>query len=257
MASSRDKAREAVVDGRVVVGGAPATKPSRLVSAAEPIELLGPPQRFVSRAGEKLDSAIRRFQIDVSGRRALDAGSSTGGFVDCLLQRGASQVVAVDVGRGQLDSRLRACHRVDLHEGVNVRHLRRGDLGGQAFEIVTADLSFISLRTVARVLLVELAEVGADVVTLVKPQFEAGRREASKGGGVIDDPEIWSRALSSVAQSFLAAGAAMMGVMPSPIKGSRGNVEFLLHARAQLGHLGPGELDISAAVEDAARGGKV
>jgi 23S rRNA (cytidine1920-2'-O)/16S rRNA (cytidine1409-2'-O)-methyltransferase len=214
----------------VLVAGSLATKPARMVDAAEPVELLGPPPRFVGRGGEKLDAALDRFAVDVSGRRCLDAGASTGGFTDCLLQRGATEVVAVDVGYGQLHERLRADPRVRNLERTNVRALTPADVGGPA-AIVVADLSFISLRTVLAAL-VGLAEPGADLVLLVKPQFEAGREEAAKGRGVIRDPAVWHRVLDEVRAAALSQGAAMMGVMPSPITGAEGNVEFLVHCRA-------------------------
>ena len=189
----------------------------------------GEPPRFVSRAGEKLAGALDAFAVDVAGVRALDAGASTGGFTDCLLQRGAARVVAVDVGYGQLHERLRADPRVEVHERLNVRELAAGDLG-EPFPVVVADLSFISLRTVLPNL-VAVAAPGADLVTLVKPQFEAGREEASRGRGVIRDPEVWRRALEDVACACRDLGAAIMGAMVSPITGAEGNVEFLLHAR--------------------------
>jgi 23S rRNA (cytidine1920-2'-O)/16S rRNA (cytidine1409-2'-O)-methyltransferase len=214
----------------VTVGGAPATKPARLVSPAEPIALVGPGPRFVSRGGEKLDAALEHFGIDVEGRRALDAGASTGGFTDCLLQRGAREVVAVDVGYGQLHERLRADPRVQLHERTNVRALDATAIGG-AVDIVVADLSFISLRTVAAALLA-CAAPGADLVLLVKPQFEAGREEAARGKGVIRDPEVHARVLGEVGSALEGLGAAIMGSVQSPITGADGNVELLLHAIA-------------------------
>jgi 23S rRNA (cytidine1920-2'-O)/16S rRNA (cytidine1409-2'-O)-methyltransferase len=209
-----------------------ASKPARLVAPGEALEVVGPPPRFVSRGGQKLDAALDRFGIDVSGLRALDAGASTGGFTDCLLQRGAAQVVAVDVGRAQLHERLRSDGRVDVLDGVNVRELGPDRVGSRPFDVVVADLSFISLRTVAPVLLGPLAAPGADAVLLVKPQFEAGRAAVSRGRGVVTDPVDWRRSLVGVGSAVAAAGAAMIGTMVSPVKGAQGNVEFLLHARA-------------------------
>ena len=145
------------------------------MAAGDAIVLQGPPPRFVSRGGEKLVAALEHFTIDVAGRRALDAGASTGGFTDCLLQRGAASVVAVDVGRGQLHQRLLADDRVCSFERTNIRSLALDAVGGVRFDVVVADLSFISLRTVAEPLLERLAAPGADVVLLIKPQFEAGR----------------------------------------------------------------------------------
>ena len=213
------------------MGGAPALKAARLVDAAEPVVVSGPAPRFVSRGGEKLEAAIERFGLAVAGRRALDAGASTGGFTDCLLQRGAAQVVAVDVGYGQLHSRLSRDARVVTLDRTNVRYLHLSQTSGPPFDILVADLAFISLRTVAPVLAGELAAPGADVVALVKPQFEAPRAETSKGRGVIRSPDIWQRALEDVATTFDDHRAAMMDAMVSPLKGAGGNVEFLLHLR--------------------------
>ncbi len=207
-----------------------ADKPARLVAAAEPIELVGGPPPFVGRGGEKLLAALTRFGIEVRGRRALDAGASTGGFTDCLLQAGASSVVAVDVGRGQLHERLRADPRVISREQLDIRDVTLASVGGVPFDLVTADLSFISVVRAVPVLVGEVAAPEAPVVILVKPQFEAGRAEASRGRGVIRDPAVHRRTLGEVASALRASGAAIMGAMPSPITGSAGNVEFLLYA---------------------------
>jgi 23S rRNA (cytidine1920-2'-O)/16S rRNA (cytidine1409-2'-O)-methyltransferase len=229
LAPSRQQAQADIASGRVTVAGAPADKAARLVAADEPIRVLGPPPRFVGRGGEKLDAALARFALDVRGRRALDLGASTGGFTDALLQRGAATVVALDVGYGQLHERLRADPRVEVHERTNVRDVAPGDLGPLA-EVLVADLSFISLRTVLPTALA-LAGPAADVVLLVKPQFEAGRAEAARGRGVITDPVVWARVLDEVATALEDLGAAIMGAMASPLTGADGNVEFLLHAR--------------------------
>ncbi|MET0726714.1 MAG: TlyA family RNA methyltransferase [Acidimicrobiales bacterium] len=239
LAASRQQAQADIAEGRVTVGGAPASKAARLVAPDEPVRVLGPPPRFVGRGGEKLDAALERFALDVHGRRAVDVGASTGGFTDCLLQRGATSVVAVDVGYGQLHERLRADPRVEVHERTNVRALGPGDLGHPG-QVLVADLSFISLRTVIPAM-VALVDEDADLVVLVKPQFEAGREEAARGRGVITDPAIWDRVLVEVADALAAAGAAIMGAMVSPLTGADGNVEFLLHARR-----GPAALDAPA-----------
>jgi 23S rRNA (cytidine1920-2'-O)/16S rRNA (cytidine1409-2'-O)-methyltransferase len=231
LASSRQQAQADIAAGRVTVGGAPAAKPTRLVAPGEPIRVLGPAPRFVGRGGEKLTAALDRFDVGVNGRRAYDLGASTGGFTDCLLQRGAASVVAVDVGYGQLHERLRAHPRVELHERTNIRAVRPGDLGEPA-DVLVADLSFISLRTVLAGAL-SLGVPGADVVLLVKPQFEAGREEAARGKGVITDPVVWRRVLEEVADALEGLGAAIMGAMASPLTGADGNVEFLLHARTR------------------------
>ena len=235
--------------GKVRVGGAPATKPAHLVDPGQAVELVGPGPRFVGRGGEKLDAALERFAVPVSGRRALDAGASTGGFTDCLLQRGAAQVVAVDVGYGQLHERVRADPRVDVRERTNVRTLDREAIGGPV-DLVVADLSFISLRAVLPAL-VRLVEPGGDLVLLVKPQFEAGRREASRGAGVVRDPDVWRRVLAEVASAVAEQRADRMGVMASPLIGADGNVEFLLHARRRHGAPAEGAFDVEAAVTEA------
>ena len=214
----------------MTVAGAPADKPSRLVAPDETLQLAGQGPRFVSRGGDKLDAALDRFGIDVGGRRVLDAGASTGGFTDCLLQRGAAHVAAVDVGRAQLHERLRRDPRVTVLDRTNVRQLTLEAVGGQPFELVTADLSFISLRTVAASL-VDMAAEGADLILLVKPQFEAGRAEASRGRGVIRDVGVWDRVVGEVAAAYGELGAAMMDTVRSPITGAEGNVEFFLHLR--------------------------
>jgi len=232
----RREAQAAIEAGLVVVAGSPADKPARLVAAGEDVVLLGPPARFVSRGGEKLDAALTRFAVPTEGIRALDAGASTGGFTDCLLQRGAAHVYAVDVGHGQLDPRLRGDDRVTVLERVNVRTLTldRMLLADPSFEpcpLVTADLSFISLVTVAPALCGPVAAPDADLVVLVKPQFEAGRAAVSRGKGVVKDPGVWLDALRAVTSALSRAGTGIMGAMVSPLTGAAGNVEFLVHAR--------------------------
>jgi len=258
LVASREQAQLAVAAGQVLVHGSVADKASRLVDRSEPLTLAGPAPRFVGRGGSKLEAALDRFAIDVTGRRALDAGASTGGFTDCLLQRGAACVVAVDVGRGQLHERLARDPRVYSRERTNIRGLTLAQVGGTPFDLVVADLSFISLRTVAPVLLGPLAADGADVVTLVKPQFEAGREEASVGRGVIRDPVVWSQVLIRVLEALTAEGAVMMGLMVSPLTGADGNVEFLAHWRAHdesdHGAAGAaGVVTVAAVVSEASR----
>jgi len=230
LATSRSEAQQAVAAGRVTVGGAPAFKVARLVAADEPLTLLDPGRRFVSRGGEKLDAALDGFTVAVEGCRALDAGSSTGGFTDCLLQRGCASVIAVDVGRGQLHPRMREDPRVTVRERTDIRTIDLEELGGPV-DLVVGDLSFISLRTVLDALLA-LVRPGGDLVLLVKPQFEVGRAEASRGKGVIRDPEVRAAALADVRDALTGRGAVIMGEMTSPLKGGAGNVEFLVHARA-------------------------
>ena len=223
LADSREAAQAQISAGQVRVSGAVVAKPARRVAPDEPIELVGPRPRFVSRGGLKLDAALDHFGLDVGGWRAIDAGASTGGFTDCLLQRGAAAVVAVDVGYGQLHERLRADPRVSVVERRHIRDCGPDELG--RVPIVVADLSFISLSTVLDTLL-DLLDVGGRIVALVKPQFEAGRAEADRGRGVIRDPVVWRRVLVSLRSDVEARGAAMMGLMISPITGAQGNVEF-------------------------------
>ncbi|MFP3900571.1 MAG: TlyA family RNA methyltransferase [Acidimicrobiia bacterium] len=248
LASDRRRARELIEAGRVTVGGAPAPKPSRMVAPGEAIEVAAPPPRFVSRGGDKLDAALEAFDIPVAGTRALDVGASTGGFTDCLLQRGAAAVVALDVGRNQLHERLRRDPRVEDRPRTNIRHVGPGELG-PPFDVVVADLSFISITLVIDRLL-GLTAPGGHLVLLVKPQFEAGRAEATRGRGVIRDPAVWRRVLEEVTGACGARGAAIMGVMVSPLTGADGNAEFLLHARRPPAP-GGRPVDLDAVVADA------
>jgi 23S rRNA (cytidine1920-2'-O)/16S rRNA (cytidine1409-2'-O)-methyltransferase len=254
--ANRPDAQRAIAAGVVLVGGAAADKPARLVAPDEPVTLLGPPQPFVSRGGQKLDAALTRFEVDPGGRRVLDAGASTGGFTDCLLQRGAAHVYAVDVGHGQLDQRLRTDGRVTVLERVNVRSLtpelvQERDPAFEPCSLITADLSFISLVTVVPALCGPLGRPDADLVLLVKPQFEAGRVVVARGKGVVRDPEVWRSALEGVTSALAAAGTGIMGAMVSPLTGPAGNVEFLVHARkgaagtapADVGRLLSGSID--------------
>lgn len=231
MAASRGEAQRLIEQRRVTVGGAPAAKAARLVHAGEAVVVAGDRPRYVSRGGHKLEAALVGFGVAPAGLRAIDVGASTGGFTDCLLQHGAAAVVAIDVGRNQLHERLRADPRVDSFERTDVRGVDAAAIGGPA-PLVAADVSFISLRLVAA----DLCRLAtADIVALVKPQFEAGRAEADRGRGVIRDPEVWRRALGGVWRAVVDAGAAIMGVMVSPVTGAQGNVEFLLHADVRGG----------------------
>lgn len=235
----------------MTVSGTVAHKPARMVAPDEPLHLTGPPPKYVSRGGDKLAAALARFDIDPTGRRAIDCGASTGGFTDALLQHGASEVVSIDAGRGQLHERLQADPRVRSWERTTIRGIDPDTVGGSA-TLVVADLSFISLRTVAADL-VRLCAPGADLVLLVKPQFEAGRGEASRGRGVITDPGIWSRVLQEVRDAFEALRAAIMGVMVSPRPGADGNVEFLMHLRIPAPGPGPSPDSVTSWLHDAVR----
>jgi 23S rRNA (cytidine1920-2'-O)/16S rRNA (cytidine1409-2'-O)-methyltransferase len=247
MAGTREEAQEAVRAGHVMVRGAPATKSTTLVGTDEALVLAGPAHPFVSRGGEQLAAALDAFAIDPTGRECLDAGASTGGFTDCLLQRGARHVVALDVGSGQLAWELRTDPRVTVMEKTNVRELRP-DLLPYRPALVTADLSFISLRLAAGPLILA-TEPLADVVFLIKPQFEVGRDEVGRGG-VVRDPSLWRRAIEDAADAIEAAGAGSLGVIVSPVKGPAGNIEFLLHARTATEPTG---LSIDGAMEAAGK----
>jgi len=225
---SRARATDAISAGRVLVAGAPATTPARQVATDESISLMAPPRRFVSRGGDKLDAALSAFPVQVAGRRALDAGASTGGFTDCLLQRDAARVYAVDVGRGQLDWALRSDVRVTVLDRTNVKHLSAADLEGTV-PLVVADLSFISLVRVAGVL-VACATDDADFVLLVKPQFEAGRDRIGKGG-IVRDPDVHAAVLEEVMAGLASVGLVVLGAIESPLRGADGNREFLVHAQ--------------------------
>jgi len=230
LVASRSEAQQLIDANRITVNGAVADKPARQVAPGDQLVVVGPPARFVGRGALKLDHALDAFDVDVSGRRALDAGASTGGFTDCLLQRGVAHVVAVDVGHNQLHERLRADDRVTNLERTNVRHIDIDAIGG-VVDLVVGDLSFISLRLVISPL-VSVCQPGTDMVLLVKPQFEAGRSEVSKGRGVITDPEVWDRVRQEVSDAFGDHGCEVLDWTDSPITGADGNREFLIHARS-------------------------
>ena len=227
LVTSRDRAQEAVASGQVTVNGAVAQKSARLVLPGDALELIGPPARYVSRGGEKLEGALAAFDLDVAGMRCCDVGSSTGGFTDCLLQRGAAEVVAIDVGRAQLHERLINDHRVSLYERTDIRDVDPSAIGAP-FDLVTADVSFISLTSILDCL-VRMVSSGAPVLVLVKPQFEVGRRLVNKGRGVIRDPEQWQAAIDRVLTAATEFGIPAQEAAPSVLKGAQGNTEFFLH----------------------------
>ena len=227
LVSSRAEAQEAVAAGLVTVDGAPALKPATQVHAGQAITLAAPPRRFVSRGGEKLDHALDRFAIDVTGRFAIDAGLSTGGFTDCLLQRGAAHVVGYDVGYGQVHERLRTDPRVDVRERTNIRDVAPADVPPPPRDLVVCDVSFIALRLVLPTLRSLVTDDG-EAVVLVKPQFEAARDEVGKGG-VVRRPEVWRRVLAEVLTAAGELGWGEVDATASPLLGPAGNVEFLAH----------------------------
>lgn len=224
LAESREKAQRCIRAGDILVNGEPATKPGNSVRPDARIERRAA-ERFVGRGGEKLEEAFRVFALEVRGLVCLDVGASTGGFTDCLLQHGAARVYAVDVGHGQLDDRLRRRPEVVSREGCNARHLVRADFP-EPVRFACADVSFISLTRILPAIR-RVVEPGSRVVTLVKPQFEAGREEVGRGG-VVRDPDVHRRVLEAIrAFGEGETGLRWDGVCPSPIRGPAGNVEFL------------------------------
>jgi len=228
LAPSRERARALILAGQVAVDGTVVSKAGAPVAADARIELTAPDHPYVGRGGIKLAHALDHFLIDPRGRRALDVGASTGGFTDVLLQRGAASVIALDVGRGQLDWKLRTDPRVIVREGVNARALTRDDVPHNV-TLATIDVSFISLRLILPALK-PFVDPPGDVVALVKPQFEAGRREVGKGG-LVTDPDVHDAVLAQVTAAAAAIGFERIAMTPSPITGATGNREFFLHLR--------------------------
>ena len=229
LAPSRERARAVILAGQVTVDGRVVSKAGTAVAAEARVELLQPDHPYVGRGGLKLAHALDAFEVRVEGREALDIGASTGGFTDVLLKRGASRVVALDVGHGQLDWRIRNDARVVVIERLNARFLSMQDLPGPV-DLVVIDVSFISLTQILPRVPPVLRE-GADVVALVKPQFEAGRDEVGRKG-IVRDPDVQARAIGRVTDAAAGIGLARIGMSPSPITGAEGNQEFLLHLRA-------------------------
>jgi 23S rRNA (cytidine1920-2'-O)/16S rRNA (cytidine1409-2'-O)-methyltransferase len=231
LAASRERARALILAGQVRVNGRVVSKAGTPVEDHAEITLIEPDHPYVGRGGVKLAHALEQFAIDVQDRLALDVGASTGGFTDVLLRRGARRVVALDVGHGQIDWRLRTDPRVVVIERVNARLLTPDQLPDDArtFEIVTMDLSFISVRQVLPAIVPLLAS-GGDLVVLVKPQFEAGREEVGKGG-LVRDASVHARVVEEVSAAADALGLTRIAMTESPITGTEGNREFFLHLR--------------------------
>jgi 23S rRNA (cytidine1920-2'-O)/16S rRNA (cytidine1409-2'-O)-methyltransferase len=229
LAPSRERARALILAGQVTINGQVVSKAGTPVGSDARVELSVPDHPYVGRGGVKLAGALDAFAIDPAGRRALDVGASTGGFTDVLLRRGASSVIALDVGRGQLDWRLRSDPRVLVREGVNARTLTEADVPHRV-NLVTIDVAFISLRNILPAL-PPFLEPGTDVVALVKPQFEAGREEVGKHG-IVSDPAVHEAVVARVTAAAAACGLERIGMVPSPITGATGNQEFFLHLRA-------------------------
>ncbi len=221
---SRERARRAVMAGSVTVDGVPSDKPGTSVPDTAQREVVGPKEPFVSRGGRKLAHALDHFGIDPSGWTCLDVGASTGGFTDCLLQRGATRVYALDVGRGQLDFKLRSDTRVVTMEGVNARYLEAADIP-EPCQLITVDVSFISLIKVVPALLPVLAPAGY-LLTLIKPQFEVGKGLVGKGG-VVRDESLRRRVIQERGEDLTSLGLVLMGIVDSEVVGAKGNVEAL------------------------------
>ena len=228
LAESRARAQALIMAGRVTVAGSVVTKAGTAVSSDAKV-LVAQPPRYVSRGGDKLETALRVFAIDPTGRRCLDVGSSTGGFTDCLLQHGAASVVAIDVGRGQLHQRIAIDPRVTAIEAVNARLLAPGDLPGEPAGLAVLDVSFISLTLVLGPVIAALATEW-ELVALVKPQFEAGRALVARG--VVRDPEVQVATCLRIAEAARALGGIVVGCCDSQHPGPSGNREFFLHVRS-------------------------
>ena len=255
LVSSRQEAQRLIVEKVVLVDGVIAEKSARMVAADQNILIQGPKPKYVSRAGQKLEGALQKFNIDPKGYLCLDAGSSTGGFTDCLLQADAEKVIAVDVGTNQLHEKIRDDDRVEVHEQTDIRSF---EFKGELCDLVVADLSFISLKLVLEKLKSCLKPNG-QIIVLVKPQFEAGRTQVSKGKGVVTDPSIWRSVLTQVASSAVRLDLKPKAITRSSIKGISGNVEFVLWL-TWLEELSTGSVSdkaIEAMVDDAIEGSAI
>lgn len=235
MVPSRERAQALVLAGKVMVNGQKIEKSGAKVDAQSDIRLLGEDLKYVSRGGLKLEGALEHWKIDVRGRVCLDIGTSTGGFTDCLLLRGAARVIAVDTGHGQIAFELRQDPRVRLLEKTNARYLTREQLG-EFVDLITMDVSFISATLVLPAVMAAAFQNettgrrGRELIVLVKPQFEAGRENVGKGG-IVRDPDVQQQSVKKVQDAVEALGSASTEVIESPILGAEGNKEFLLYAK--------------------------
>ena len=229
VATDAGHAKVLIDQGLILVNGSIALTDNRMIANSDSV-LLSTPARFVSRGGEKLEAALQAFGIELDGKRVLDVGASTGGFTDCVLQHGASEVTALDVGKSQLHDRLVRDLRVTVFDSTNARSMTIAMVGD--FDVIVADLSFISLSQVATALC-EVLRPHGDMILLVKPQFEAEKSEVDKGAGVIRDSEIHQRTIAQVVQAFNSQGMKQSGLIESPLRGADGNTEFLLHLRRE------------------------
>lgn len=224
---SRERGQALILAGRVLVNGQKQDKAGSLVQGDADVRIIGGTLRYVGRGGLKLETALREFKIGVSGSIALDVGASTGGFTDCLLQNGAAKVYAVDVGYGQMAWKLRQDPRVVVIERVNIRTMDPS-LIPEAIDIAAIDVSFISLEKVIPSVM-KFLKPASDLVALIKPQFEAGKEHVGKGG-IVRDADARNAAVEKIEEFFRGIGLEVKGIIPSPITGQDGNVEFLIHA---------------------------
>lgn len=229
LTDSREKARALIIEGKVIVNGQKVEKPGTLVKESSEIKICGENLRYVSRGGLKLEHAIREFSINVKDKVAMDVGASTGGFTDCLLQHGAKRIYAIDVGYGQLAWKLRVDSRVINIERTNIRYLSRDKIP-EDIDIATVDVSFISLKLVIPKVS-EFLKPEGEIIALIKPQFEVGRGEVDRGG-VVKDPKKRIQAVEKVKNLFESLNFKVIGVIESPIKGQKGNIEYLLYAKS-------------------------
>ncbi|MDI6801004.1 MAG: TlyA family RNA methyltransferase [Thermodesulfovibrionales bacterium] len=226
--ASRERARALIMEGKIVVRGMPVTKAGTMVDADAPVELRGEDIPYVSRGGLKLDAAIKHFNIMLKNKIAMDVGSSTGGFADCMLQHGIKKVYCIDVGYGQLAWKLRQDTRVILFERTNIRYLEKEKIPDE-IDIATIDVSFISLITVIPKVLDFLKEDG-EIIALIKPQFEVGKGEIDKGG-VVKNEAKRLKAVEHVRENLESFGLETIGIIQSPITGQKGNIEFLIYIK--------------------------
>lgn len=230
LAETRSKAQRLVMAGQVRANGQIVDKPSSMFEGEIQLQVEKGP-RYVSRGGEKLEATLDGFEVEVASKLCADVGASTGGFTDCLLQHGANKVYAIDVGKGQLDWKLRQDKRVEVMEETNARYLKALP---EAVDLVTVDASFISLKTLLPAMKGWLTENG-QLIALIKPQFEAGKQEVGKGKGVIRDEQIHRRVLAEILEFIEGQGFGVCGLMRSPVLGPKGNVEFLVWAQRGKG----------------------
>jgi 23S rRNA (cytidine1920-2'-O)/16S rRNA (cytidine1409-2'-O)-methyltransferase len=226
LAPSRQRARTLIMAGKILVNRQPIDKPGAVISDEDVIELKGADIPYVSRGGLKLAEALTAFNLNVIDLVCLDVGASTGGFTDCLLQNGARRVYAVDVGYGQLAWKLRQDERVVIIERTNIRHMPP-DAVGDPIALVTVDVSFISLKIVIPAIIPFMA-AGADIVALIKPQFEVGKGKVGKGG-IVSDPDLHREVVEDLSAFFSGLGLTVVALISSPIRGAKGNLEFLIH----------------------------